>query len=222
MRKRNPIAAVLILACALSACGGAAGTAASPAPSAAPSAVSAAPSSEAEPAAENAASSSEAEPAAESAAPSSEAEPAAESAAPSSEAEPAAENDAPSSEAEPAPAPAVSAPSEAAPAPAPAASVPAADPRQTALSYVGRSAAELAAAIGQPNSTEYASSCIGDGEDGIMTASPSTPIGAPTAPSGWKTSFDHAGQTQTVAAPAAGGAHRGGRSAVAAPGQAPL
>ena len=133
MRKRNPIAAVLILACALSACGGAAGTAASPAPSAAPSAVSAAPSSEAEPAAE-------------SAAPSSEAEPAAESAAPSSEAEPAAEP---------------------APAPAPAASVPAADPKQTALSYVGRSAAELAAAIGQPNSTEYASSCIGDGEDGI-------------------------------------------------------
>ena len=124
MRKRNPIAAVLILACALSACGGAAGTAASPAPSAAPSAVSA---------------------------------------AASSEAEPAAENDAPSSEAEPAPAPTASAPSEA----APAASVPAADPRQTALSYVGRSAAELAAAIGQPNSTEYASSCIGDGEDGI-------------------------------------------------------
>ena len=145
MRKRNPIAAVLILACALSACGGAAGTAASPAPSAAPSAVSAAPSSEAEPAAE--------------------------SAAPSSEAEPAAESAAPSSKAEPAPAPAVSAPSEAAPAPAPApapaASVPAADPKQTALSYVGRSAAELAAAIGQPNSTEYASSCIGDGEDGI-------------------------------------------------------
>ena len=32
---------------------------------------------------------------------------------------------------------------------------------------MGRSAAELAAAIGQPNSTEYASSCIGDGEDGI-------------------------------------------------------
>ena len=53
------------------------------------------------------------------------------------------------------------------PAPAPAASVPAAAPKQTALSYVGRRAAELAAAIGQPNSTEYASSCIGDGEDGI-------------------------------------------------------
>ena len=32
---------------------------------------------------------------------------------------------------------------------------------------MGRSAAELAAAIGQPASTEYATSCIGDGEDGI-------------------------------------------------------
>ena len=53
------------------------------------------------------------------------------------------------------------------PAAEPAAPEAQGSPKEIALSYVGRSAAELAAAIGQPTSTEYATSCIGDGEDGI-------------------------------------------------------
>lgn len=41
-----------------------------------------------------------------------------------------------------------------------------ADPMQTAQELIGQSAAELTEAIGAPESTSYASSCIGDGEDG--------------------------------------------------------
>ena len=37
---------------------------------------------------------------------------------------------------------------------------------ETAQSMIGGSAADLASAIGQPSSTSYASSCLGDGEDG--------------------------------------------------------
>lgn len=37
---------------------------------------------------------------------------------------------------------------------------------QTASAYIGKSAASLAAAIGQPSGKTYVTSCIGDGEDG--------------------------------------------------------
>ena len=37
---------------------------------------------------------------------------------------------------------------------------------ETAQGMIGGSAAELASAIGQPKDTSYASSCLGDGEDG--------------------------------------------------------
>jgi hypothetical protein len=40
---------------------------------------------------------------------------------------------------------------------------------ETALQYVGCDVAQLYAAIGQPSSAEYASSCMGDGEDGMLT-----------------------------------------------------
>lgn len=36
----------------------------------------------------------------------------------------------------------------------------------TAAAYIGRSTSALVAAIGQPNSKTYATSCIGDGDDG--------------------------------------------------------
>ena len=39
---------------------------------------------------------------------------------------------------------------------------------KTALKYVGKDVSKLYAAIGKPNSSEYASSCIGDGEDGLL------------------------------------------------------
>lgn len=39
---------------------------------------------------------------------------------------------------------------------------------ETALKYVGKDVSKLYAAIGKPNSLEYASSCIGDGEDGLL------------------------------------------------------
>ena len=39
---------------------------------------------------------------------------------------------------------------------------------ETALKYVGKDVSKLYAAIGKPNSSEYASSCIGDGEDGLV------------------------------------------------------
>lgn len=38
--------------------------------------------------------------------------------------------------------------------------------KETASQYIGQSTSALVAAIGQPNSKTYASSCIGDGEDG--------------------------------------------------------
>ena len=87
-------------------------------------------------------------------APAAEPAPAAQAASVSSQEQPAAQ---------PEPAPAASE----APAAEPAAPEAQGSPKEIALSYVGRSAAELAAAIGQPTSTEYATSCIGDGEDGI-------------------------------------------------------
>ena len=37
---------------------------------------------------------------------------------------------------------------------------------ETASKYIGQSTSALVAAIGEPNSKTYASSCIGDGEDG--------------------------------------------------------
>ena len=39
---------------------------------------------------------------------------------------------------------------------------------ETALKYVGKDVSKLYAAIGKPNSSEYAFSCIGDGEDGLL------------------------------------------------------
>ena len=39
---------------------------------------------------------------------------------------------------------------------------------ETALKYVGKDVSKLYAAIGKPNSSEYASSCIGNGEDGLL------------------------------------------------------
>lgn len=39
---------------------------------------------------------------------------------------------------------------------------------ETALKYVGKDVSKLYAAIGKPASSEYASSCIGDGEDGLL------------------------------------------------------
>ena len=54
---------------------------------------------------------------------------------------------------------------QAAPAQAPAAA--AGSPKEIAQGMIGSSASALVAAIGEPSSTEYATSCIGDGEDGI-------------------------------------------------------
>lgn len=45
---------------------------------------------------------------------------------------------------------------------------PAVDARATAESLVGESVDELYAAIGEPSSSDYAPSCIGDGEDGNL------------------------------------------------------
>ena len=39
---------------------------------------------------------------------------------------------------------------------------------ETALKYVGKDVAKLYSAIGKPASSEYASSCIGNGEDGLL------------------------------------------------------
>lgn len=43
---------------------------------------------------------------------------------------------------------------------------PAAPTASDAAAYIGRSTSSLAAAIGQPSSKSYASSCLGEGEDG--------------------------------------------------------
>lgn len=80
------------------------------------------------------------------------------------------------------PAPAVSAAAEppaasAAPEPAPEpipeptpqpTPTPAASPRDVAVSYIGRSASGLIAAIGQPLARDYAPSCLGSGEGGEL------------------------------------------------------
>ena len=39
---------------------------------------------------------------------------------------------------------------------------------ETAQKYIGSDVSKLYAAIGKPKSAEYASSCMGDGEDGIL------------------------------------------------------
>lgn len=41
-----------------------------------------------------------------------------------------------------------------------------ADPFETAQNMIGSEITELTEKIGQPNSTSFASSCLGDGEDG--------------------------------------------------------
>ena len=43
---------------------------------------------------------------------------------------------------------------------------PAKDNKQIAVDYIGQSASSLQGAIGSPSSTDYSSSCLGDGEDG--------------------------------------------------------
>ena len=40
------------------------------------------------------------------------------------------------------------------------------DNKQIAIDYIGQSASSLQGAIGSPSSTDYSSSCLGDGEDG--------------------------------------------------------
>ena len=65
-------------------------------------------------------------------------------------------------------APAEAAPAEA-PAETPAQEAPDADsPMQRALACVGETTTELYAAIGYPESSDYASSCLGSGEDGNL------------------------------------------------------
>lgn len=53
------------------------------------------------------------------------------------------------------------------PEPEPAPEQPAAT-RETASAYIGRSVSSLIAAIGSPNGSDYAPSCLGDGEDGEL------------------------------------------------------
>ncbi|MCI8423701.1 MAG: hypothetical protein HFF50_09245 [Lawsonibacter sp.] len=45
---------------------------------------------------------------------------------------------------------------------------PAAPTREAAAAYIGRSAASMIAAIGAPNGSSYAPSCMGEGEDGEL------------------------------------------------------
>ena len=40
--------------------------------------------------------------------------------------------------------------------------------KEVASSYIGKSLSSLIAAIGQPNGSDYAPSCLGDGEDGEL------------------------------------------------------
>ena len=51
---------------------------------------------------------------------------------------------------------------------APVPEAPAADPKTVAMGFIGRSANSLYAAIGYPVSSDYAPSCLGDGEDGNL------------------------------------------------------
>ena len=55
-----------------------------------------------------------------------------------------------------------------APTPEPTPAPPPAATKEAAVAYIGRSAASMIAAIGQPISSSYASSCMGDGEDGEL------------------------------------------------------
>lgn len=57
-------------------------------------------------------------------------------------------------------------PSEPEPADEPEQNTP--DPKSVAESYIDKSLSGLVAAIGQPNSSDYAPSCLGDGEDGEL------------------------------------------------------
>ena len=77
----------------------------------------------------------------------------------------------------PAPTDAPTPTAEATPAPSAAPETPAPTPESAgeepsrmavAESFVGGEAAELIAAIGEPISADYASSCLGSGEDGIL------------------------------------------------------
>lgn len=40
--------------------------------------------------------------------------------------------------------------------------------KETAMSFIGKNISELYAAIGRPSGSDYASSCLGDGEDGEL------------------------------------------------------
>lgn len=42
------------------------------------------------------------------------------------------------------------------------------DAKTTAMNYIGKQAGDLYAAIGYPSSSDYAPSCLGDGEDGNL------------------------------------------------------
>ena len=67
------------------------------------------------------------------------------------------------------PAPAVPAEPQPAAEPSPEPTpVPPAATKEAAMAYIGRSVSDLIAAIGQPNSRNYAPSCMGDGEDGEL------------------------------------------------------
>lgn len=72
------------------------------------------------------------------------------------------------------------APATAAPVPEPPQEPPVVEPNQdttpgtlpatkeTAMSFIGKNISELYAAIGRPSGSDYASSCMGDGEDGEL------------------------------------------------------
>ena len=54
------------------------------------------------------------------------------------------------------------------PAPEPPAEKKPAPTAADASAYIGQSASSLISALGQPGSTDYASSCLGEGEDGEL------------------------------------------------------
>lgn len=58
--------------------------------------------------------------------------------------------------------------SESTPAPAVTTTIPAVPSREAAMACIGQSLNELLSAIGQPNSTSYANSCMGAGDDGEL------------------------------------------------------
>lgn len=75
---------------------------------------------------------------------------------------------APTAEATPAPSAAPETPAPETPAPTPESAGEEPSRMAVAESFVGGEAAELIAAIGEPISADYASSCLGSGEDGIL------------------------------------------------------